>query len=542
MKSLLNFRNKKAAYILIFFVLIAAGLHAINIHFPCINSDEASFAYNAYSILKTGKDEYGVTMPSRFKAFGENKLPVTIYSIVPFLAVFGLNDVSSRLPFILLGVLSPILYYFVTKELFGNKKIALVAAFLSCLSPWIQILSRHIHEAIIIMHLGALSMMILSKLMKKYELRWVIWLAVLNGIGLFTYHIAKVFMVFFGLWLIGILYFDKKRSMSIIGKSLIIFLIPVVLFFTTEFLAPTNRVSNLLFINNQGFSLTIDEQMREHPMRLIHNKLNYAMQVLTKQYISYFSPEFLVINGDANKRFGFPGISPISIVEYLFLFIGLYYLFHNKERSRWLLVSTLLFAPISAALTWQEYSITRSFFMIVPILMIASYGMYYAVKSVENNIFRLLVGLLIIGAFGYYSFFTWDFYFEHYPKRTEAIYGWQCGYQELSKYIDQNYDRTDTFYITKKLGQPYIFTLFYRAYPPEKYQKEAQLSKLDEYGFGQVEKYDKFEFHFATPDPKKNAVYVGYPDDFQGSTIPEKDIQKIKIYNDEVFWIYKSNK
>lgn len=539
MKYLLNLLNKKTTYFLLIFVIIASLLHAFHIHWPCINSDEASFAYNAYSILKTGKDEYGATMPLRFKAFGENKLPVTIYSIVPSLAIFGFNDVSSRLPFILLGVLSPLLFYAVTKELLENKKIALIAAFLASISPWIQILSRHIHEAIIIMHLGALSLLILSKIMKKYELKWVIWLAIINGIALFTYHIAKVFMLFYGLWLGGILYLRPKKNVSVLFKSILIFIIPVAIFFTTEFLTPTNRVSNLLFINNQGFTLSIDEQMREHPIRIVHNKLNHAVQVLTKQYISYFSPEYLVIHGDANKRFGYPGISPITVVEYLFLLVGLYYLFHNRQHSRWLLTTTLLFAPMSAALTWQEYSLTRSFFMIVPIIIITSYGIYNFLLSIKNSKIMYAAGIVILGAFLYYVTFTWDFYFFHYPQKTEAIYGWQCGYKELSEYIENNYEKTDTFYITKKLGQPYIFTLFYTAYPPAEYQKQAKLTELGEYGFGEVERYDKFEFNFATPNATKTAVYVGYPDDFQGTNIPEQDIEKIKIYNDEIFWIYK---
>ncbi len=542
MKYLLNFLTNKTIIILVFFLLIASALHVYNYEFPCMNSDEASFAYNAYSILQTGKDEYGITMPLRFKAFGENKLPVTIYSIVPSLALFGLNDVSSRLPFILLGIFSPILYYVLTKELFGNKKIALLAAFLSCLSPWIQILSRHIHEAIIIMHLGALSLMMLSKLMKKYEVRWVIWLAVLNGIALFTYHIAKVFMVFFFVWLMYITYISNNRSMKQWSRTILIFAIPVLLFFFTEFQTPSNRVNNLLFINNQGFTLSIDEQMREHPARIIHNKLNQGVQVLTKQYISYFSPEFLVVHGDANKRFGYPGISPITIVEYIFLIIGIYFLFHKKEPTRWLLLSTLFFAPLSASLTWQEYSLTRSFFMIVPILLIAAYGVYNVLISIKNKKTIYAAVFLISGAFLYYTFFSWDFYFHHYPQKTEAIYGWQCGYKELSEYIDKNYEQTDTFYITKKLGQPYIFTLFYRAYPPAQYQRQASLTELGEYGFGEVERYDKFEFNFTTPDPTKNAMYIGYPDDFSGSDIPVEEIAKIQIYNDEIFWMYKPSK
>ena len=64
----------------------------------------------------------------------------------------------------------------------------------------------------------------------------------------------------------------------------------------------------------------------------------------------------------------------------------------------------------------------------------------------------------------------------------------------------------------------------------EKYQKEAQLTEPDEYGFGQVEKFDKFTFSFKEPTAEKNLVYIGYPEDFQGSGITEDQIEKI-VFN-----------
>ena len=59
---------------------------------PSLNWDEVSIGYNAYSILKTGRDEWGKFMPVHFKAYGEYKLPVQIYSSIPGIAIFGLNE------------------------------------------------------------------------------------------------------------------------------------------------------------------------------------------------------------------------------------------------------------------------------------------------------------------------------------------------------------------------------------------------------------------------------------------------------------------
>lgn len=106
-------------------------------------ADEASIGYNAYTILTRGMDEYGTPHPLFFRAFGEFKSPVEIYSTIPFIAIFGLNEFSVRFPSVIFGTATIIAIYFLTKELFlkhENKKIiALIATLFLAISPW------HIH-------------------------------------------------------------------------------------------------------------------------------------------------------------------------------------------------------------------------------------------------------------------------------------------------------------------------------------------------------------------------------------------------------------
>ena len=83
---------------------------------PGFNQDEASIGYNAYSILKTGKDEYGKVMPIYFKAFGDQKLPVYIYATAASEAVLGVNEFAVRFPSAFFGILClPLLYLLVEK-------------------------------------------------------------------------------------------------------------------------------------------------------------------------------------------------------------------------------------------------------------------------------------------------------------------------------------------------------------------------------------------------------------------------------------------
>jgi hypothetical protein len=68
----------------------------------------------------------------------------------------------------------------------------------------------------------------------------------------------------------------------------------------------------------------------------------------------------------------------------------------------------------------------------------------------------------------------------------------------------------------------YIYPLFYLKYPPEKYQTQADLSSLNEYGFGWVGKFDKYVFADLPADAKEKSdtLFVGAPEDFSGIRRP----------------------
>ena len=230
-------------------------------------------------------------------------------------------------------------------------------------------------------------------------------------------------------------------------------------------------------------------------------------------------------------------------IEYLFIFIGLYYLFKKKERYRFFLLGLFLIAPLSASLAWTDLSLTRSLFIFVISLILSAYGFINFLNSIKNNRYFLPSLLAIAISFFTFLFYNWNFYLYHYPKRALTTRAWQCGYKELADYISKKYNSTNNFYVTKKNGQPYIFLLFYQKYPAAKYQKIAKLTPPDEYGFGQVEAFDKFDFNFKTPNNENKYIAVGYPDDFTSmpddQKIPESKIKKIIVNNQEIFWIYE---
>ena len=511
--------------IIISLLSVSLFLYKMNVSPPALNADEATNAYDAYSIMKTGHDQYGTFLPLRFKSFGDYKLPLLTYLAIPFIKIFGLTETGIRMvnfPFVLLF---PLIVFLLSQELLNNKKVSLLAAFFAGFAPGLQLLGRQGSESFMTAFFLTLSFYLFLRFLKKQTAKNFLFFDLCFLISLFGYHSSRLWA---GFYFLLILFFVIKKRLS--KLYLFGFILVVFLFGITDIIYKPTRVSNLLFFNNIGFSLKINELRGEDGNRFVYNKLTIGVKDLSSNYLKYFSPQFLIISGDGNPRFGYPGISPITIIEYIFIFIGLYYLFKNNEKWRYLILAMLIFAPVSGSLSWAGESINRTVFIFIPIFIISAYGAINFLHKKSTFLYLILTTLYLI-----LVFYSWDFYLNHYPKRAIALRSWQAGYKELADYVKMNYNNYDKFYITKKNGQPYIFLLFYLQYPPEKYQQIAKLSPPDEYGFGQVDSFDKFIFLMNSDIKTKKTVLIGYPDDFPKEDKPT--LKEIKITNETIFLI-----
>ena len=107
-------------YRLLILILITAGLFrfwGLTKSPPALNWDEVSIGVNAYSILKTGRDEWGQFLPLSFRAYGEQKLPGMIYASIPGIAIFGLNEFGVRITPALIGILAVYALYLLGSQL-----------------------------------------------------------------------------------------------------------------------------------------------------------------------------------------------------------------------------------------------------------------------------------------------------------------------------------------------------------------------------------------------------------------------------------------
>lgn len=119
----------------------------------------------------------------------------------------------------------------------------------------------------------------------------------------------------------------------------------------------------------------IDEQRREHgsfynyPLVILeHNKaINYTMSFLD-HYSQHFQGDFLFITGDVRSNF------PLMYL-FDFVFIIMAFLFIIKQPKGWgIIFIWLLAAPLPSALDFQPPNALSSFNMIVPLVLLSSFG------------------------------------------------------------------------------------------------------------------------------------------------------------------------
>ncbi len=161
---------QKLLFFLVFILALILRLVYLDQN-PTFISDEASIGYNAYSVLKTGKDEWGKFLPLSFKSFGEYKLPAYIYLTVPSIAVFGLNEFALRFPSVVFGILTIWAIFLLGREMF-DRNVGLVAAFFTTFLKIEILWSRQARPYQALQFFSLLGAWFIYKLTKEEKFNW----------------------------------------------------------------------------------------------------------------------------------------------------------------------------------------------------------------------------------------------------------------------------------------------------------------------------------------------------------------------------------
>ena len=527
-------------FLLIAIILLAALLRFWKLDaYPAFNADEAAIGYNAYSLIETGKDEHGNPWPVHFQSFNDYKPGLYVYVTLPFVKVLGLNEWAVRIPGAALGVLTVLVVYLLTKELFGKEKLSLAAGLFLAISPWHIHFSRGGWEVNAGTFFIAAGLLFFLKALKKPKLLAFSFL--LFALSLYTYHAARIIVPILGLGLLVIHRRDLIKNLktviiaSVLGAVL---LIPL----ARDLLGPAgvSRAAGVGLFADQGPFNRVNEQRGEHNdftgpfAKLLHNKpVNYGL-AFVQNWAEHYHGEFLFLSGDDIQRNKVPETGQMYLFDILFFAVGLIFILKNYSsvpKSYGIVLWWLLIAPIAAALTFQSPHALRAHNMVIPLMMVSTLGFLDIVEWIKKFKNKRLVSALY---FLLLALIAWQFvryehiYWVHMAK--EYPFSSQYGVKELVAYLEgEGVDKSKKVMVTDRYDQPYILFLFYLKYDPAGFQAGHVLTPRDQFGFSTVRNFGKYTFTSitnwdSTRQEYRDALIAGTDEEIFEGTNVVKDI------------------
>jgi 4-amino-4-deoxy-L-arabinose transferase-like glycosyltransferase len=460
-------------------------------------SDEVDQGYNAYSILQTAKDEHGVFLPVSLRSFGDWKPPLPTYLMIPFVYLFGLNEVSVRLPSVILGIGTIILTYFLVRKLLHLNRVALLSAFFISISPWHILQSRSAMLVMIALFFLELGIFLFVQSIKNPKL--IIASFVSFGFSIYSYYGMRVITPLVLLMLIffyrkNVRFFIKWFAFACFVGFLI--LLPLFKMFLREPDVIFGRAKTVSVFYDQGiklrqWELITQDGINSPPVisRFFHNNIYMYGRDILQRFLSHFDGRYLFFIGDKSLPFQIPNMGILYLADVIFIFAGLIMLLKNKFAEKYIILSWFLLSFFPAALTFMTPSSNRTFNAVVPYTIFTAMGISPIYKLAHKRI--LLIGIITfvyILSFGYFL----RQYFYTLPVQHADF--WNYGWREVVNYTQKTSGKYDQV-VVADIGMPYIYFLFYGKYDPYKYQKEAIRAYVsDQYGFEHVEGFDKYIF------------------------------------------------
>lgn len=519
-------RSVKILLCLIILVAGALRLYDLGHTPPSLDWDEASWGYNSYSILKTGADEYGKFLPIVIRSFNDYKPALYAYLDLPFIATLGLNDLAVRLPNAIFGILTVLTAYFLVKELFKRKDIALLSAFLLAISPWSIQFSRFTHEGMVGLEFNLLIILFFLKGLNKPI--YLCLSAVAAALSLYSYQNEKIFVPLLGLVLLSIFY---KQLFSISKKYILFALItgavlslPIVIFTFTNPNSFT-RAKGASFmnrpipiINNRlADRIVVDKKNHDTLGLILDNRRFIYANAIISNYLSHFGLNNLFITGDVISRHQPPGMGHLYLIEFPFLLLGLYMLVFGKfdRKIKALVILWMLIVPISASITWDVPNAGRTMNFLPTFQILIALGIISAcVYGLKWKKPIRYFSFFVICSFALFNFIYYlNQYFVQFNYFSSKA--WQYGYNQIIPEVKNLYPKYDRIIVSDglPLDQSYIFFLYNLKYPPKDYQKvSSSLEHNTDHHF------DKFKFKPISQKDWENSnsstLFISSLDDF----------------------------
>lgn len=520
--------------VVIFLVALFLRLYKIGSVPPSPSLDEVSIGYNAYSILKTGEDEYGTKFPVLLRAYDDWRPALYVYLVIPFVNFFGLTVTSVRLPSVILSILVVAATYFLVVKIFSSWKYAihlgLLSSLLLAINPWQIYLSRLGHEANAGFAFFVFSLFFFFR----------------NNIYLFFTFLALSFVsyqsekIFLPLFFIALVFLFKDRFLHRKKQVAIgVFIAVIVVFpFFKATLEPNAlirfKATNIIEANQERFqkeALILAENVKENNILgiIIHNRRLVAAKIVFEGYISHFNPVWLFFNPLADKH-KVPGLGLFYLWEAPLLILGVFWLVKSKidKKIKLLFLSWLFIAPLPGAITTDAPHAMRIYtFLPLPNILVGlglvQIYLFFQRYKIQKGTLYILFVILVTVSILYFSYK----YFIVFPKTQSSSFQYSLNQAVLFVLSNNKYYDKIVFSNKEELYQSYMFFLFHSKYNPTKYLSEGGTKSG---GYAETHSFNKYEFRpieWEKEEKNGTILFIGNPSEFPSAVAPLYSIREL---------------
>ncbi|MBU0650230.1 hypothetical protein KKG63_03505 [Patescibacteria group bacterium] len=464
-----------------------------------IHADEASYGYDAYSLLKTGRDQWGQALPLSFKSFGDYKLNLP-YLILPAVKLIGLTTAVTRLPSAVFGLLTAIVLFFTLQLLRRAPALNGFLTLIFATSPWAFGISRVFFESNVALFFIAVGMYVFVRTLKTKQTDRL-YFAGIALLALAGYFYAPLRFVGLAVVALG-LYYTRLAVTKTIVIYLLVTLPILSQYFSGVGLTRLAQESSLrafedsLVINeNRDFCYQSLNQnsLLAKVCYLYWNKPLMRVEKITQTILTELSPHYLFLESSDNY------IVPPSTGPYLYYLMPLYLLgaYYLCRRPQRFLLLTFL-AALAVAASAAKLSLYRNTAGLYLAFFPIAFGFFATLDYLRSRLPRLAKPLLLL--FVLVSLFFQSRYLAHYflVYAKSTTFAWSADAEYIAKYIGRSAGEYRTV-IDKSAGDfgP-LYTAFYNAFDPVVVQSRAEWTTGDPRGWTRIGKLG----NIASADPR----------------------------------------
>lgn len=503
--------GKPIIFIGIAVITIFTRLYNLNNIPPHLSNDEISIAYDAYSVLKTGKDEHGAFLPLSFQSHNTYKAPLSAYLTVPSIALFGNTTQSARLPSVIAGSLTVLFIGLLVYELSQNFRLALVSGFLLSITPWHIYTSRMILESNIALFCVVCAIYLFLRGIRKNNPALLYFSPIFFSLSIYGYHTEWGFtpLILISLFLAYKNYFiHHKKSLFIVSFLFIITAFPIFLNFVKN-LHTNARANTEIILKEPHLKAELDQSPN-------YKKVGLITAAIIGNYSSYINPGTLFFNGLQL----FPNKDPydsglLLAVTLPFFFYGITKIRHYLKGNSLFFIIWLLLGPLIPSATLGGPNFIRNLVSVIPYTITISLGVNYFFYLNRKKIVPRFILLTLILA-NFLTFFT--VYSLHFSKENGL--GFQYGYREIAQYLKDVYPHFQEIIIDPRFGKnlefdgvPHLYISYYTKLNPQ----SLLARKSDNYGL-HFDKYNIRGIDWQKENLQPFTLYI-VP---YSNTLPEK--------------------